>query len=399
MNRYHFGILATHPIQYFSPWYRALARHPHIDLQVFYAHRQTPEGQASAGFGVPFDWDLPLLEGYAHQFLQNKARHPNVSRFWGCDTPEIASLIAKRRFDAFLVQGWNIRCFWQAMRACWKTGTPVMIRGDSQLPMNPSAMKRVLKRWSHTWMIRRFDAYLVVGERAREYLLYYGADRAKMFEVPHAVDNDFFAEAGRTFRPDRNLLRKNWGISENSFVLLFAGKLIAKKRPMDFLQAVEQARNECPSICGLVAGDGPMQTEMKAYVKDHRLPVQFTGFLNQKEIPKAYVVSDALVLPSEGSETWGLVVNEAMACGLPAIVSDQVGCGPDLVIPGRTGDTFPLGDTAALSAILKQFCLQPERAREMGEQARRKVNSYSVARAVEGTVAALEFIKSRVPAT
>src|SRR5262249_59786496 len=100
------GILLTHPIQYYSPWLRALSGEQGIDLTVYYAHRQTPQGQAEAGFGVAFDWDVPLLDGYRYQFLRNIAGHANVSDYWGCDTPEIADVIAGERYDAFLVLGW-----------------------------------------------------------------------------------------------------------------------------------------------------------------------------------------------------------------------------------------------------------------------------------------------------
>src|SRR5439155_13127928 len=100
---YRLGLLSTHPIQYYSPWYRALSRESRIDLTVYYAHRQTAQGQAEAGFGVPFEWDVPLLNGYRHQFLRNVARRPNVFDYWGCDTAEVAGVIARDRYDACLV--------------------------------------------------------------------------------------------------------------------------------------------------------------------------------------------------------------------------------------------------------------------------------------------------------
>ncbi|HVO32660.1 MAG TPA: glycosyltransferase family 1 protein, partial [Elusimicrobiota bacterium] len=134
MAKWKVGILSTHPIQYYAPWYRALAERPEIDLTVFYAHRQTADEQARAGFGVAFDWDVPLLEGYRSEFLPNNSLQPDVSRFWGCDTPLIAKRIEQEHFDAFVVHGWNTLSFWQAIRACWSAETPVFVRGDSQLP-------------------------------------------------------------------------------------------------------------------------------------------------------------------------------------------------------------------------------------------------------------------------
>src|SRR5207248_1690512 len=115
----------------------------------------------------------------------------------------------------------------------------------------------------------------------------------------------------------------------------------------------------------LVVGDGELMTEARALAARERLPLTFAGFLNQTEIVGAYVAADCLVLPSDTGETWGLVVNEAMACGIPAIVSDQVGCGPDLVSDSVTGAMFPMGDIDALARCLIDFSADPQRLRRM----------------------------------
>jgi len=391
-NKYRLGILATHPIQYFSPWYRALAAHPEIELQVYFAHRQTPEGQAAAGFGVPFEWDQALLDGYSNQFLVNKSRKPSTDSFLGCDTPEISEIIAQKHFDAFLVSGWHAKSYWQAIRACWKTGTPVLVRGDSQLATNRSVIKQALKAPLYRWFIPRLDGYLIVGKRAKDYLIHYGAAEKKMFSVPHAVDNQFFKASAVEYRRDKSAWRRQWGLPAEGIVFLFVGKLLARKRPMDFLRALCQSAAGSPGIYGLVVGDGPLRSEMESYAKSYHVPVQFTGFLNQSAIPKAYAAADALVLPSDGSETWGLVVNEAMASGLPAFVSDEVGCGPDLILPGRTGEIFRCGNVEHLSTILSYARDNPESLRTKGEVARHHVESYSVEKGVQGMIEALKFV-------
>src|SRR3990167_7412105 len=185
------GLLATHPIQYYVPWYKALARQ--VDLEVFYGHRQTAEGQAAAGFEVAFEWDIPLFEGYQHRFLVNKAIKSDVSSFLGCDTPEIGAIIRRARFDAFIVHGWATKSYWQAMIACWMSGTPLLIRGDSHLFTARSRFYRIAKYPFYRSFIPWFNAYLVVGERARAYYRHYGADSRRMFFSPHAVDNVFFS--------------------------------------------------------------------------------------------------------------------------------------------------------------------------------------------------------------
>ena len=382
------GILSTHPIQYYTPLYRALAQV--VDLQVFYCHQQASSDHARTEFGVAFEWDVPLLGNYQHQFLSNRAARPDVSHFAGCDTPEIVSIIRRAHFDAFIVHGWYVKSYLQAMLACWQTGTPLLVRGDSHLGTRRAPLKRLLKEALYRGFIPRFDAYLVVGKRTREYYSYYGADARRMFFAPHAVDNRRFAARAAELRPQRAALRKAWGLPENALTFLFAGKLVPRKRPHDFIQAIRQAARKGRPIWGLMVGAGPLRAELEAVVAQHRLPVRFTGFLNQSAMSQAYAAANALVLPSDGSETWGLVVNEAMASGLPAIVSDQVGCVPDLIHEGRTGYCYPCGDVAALAARCAE--LTTESLAVMGAQARVHIAGYSVEVAVEGMLAAIHNV-------
>jgi glycosyltransferase involved in cell wall biosynthesis len=383
------GILSTHPIQYYSPWYRALAARADLDLTVYYAHRPTPADQAAAGFGVGFEWDVPLLEGYASVFLDNRARRPSLYGFWGCHTPEIAAVIRRGCFGAFIVHGWYNRSYWQAIRACWETRTPVLIRGDSTLQMARGPLRRAVKWVTHRAFVPRFDGYLVVGRRAREYYLAYGASPERMVFTPHFVDNDRFARAATEARPRRAELRRRWGLPEDGVVFVFAAKFIPKKRPLDFVRALALAARRVPRLGGLMVGDGPLREEIEAVIRDTGGPVHLAGFLNQSEIPEAYAAADGLVLPSDGTETWGLVVNEAMACGLPALVSDRVGCGPDLVRDGETGFVVPFGDVAALADRMAEVGNDPILVARLGAAASQLIQHYSVSAAAEGTARAV----------
>ena len=133
--------------------------------------------------------------------------------------------------------------------------------------------------------------------------------------------------------------------------------------------------------------------EAVTFAEQHSLPVTFAGFLNQTEIPAAYVASDCLVLASDYGETWGLVVNEAMACGRAAIVSDRAGCAADLVVEGKTGLTFPFGDVEALADRFVQAATNPTGLEEMGARARDRVSEhYSIRNAVQGTLSAVRSL-------
>src|SRR5262249_47124846 len=208
----------------------------------------------------------------------------------------------------------------------------------------------------------------------------------------HSVDNDFFKERAEIARTNRNQIRRDWNIPEDAIVFLLAGRLIPMKRPMDFLRAIRLAKDRKPKNFGLFFGDGQLRKEIDQTVRDEDLPVTLVGFLNQTEMPKAYGSSDALVLTSGGEETWGLVVNEAMACGLPAIVSDKVGCSPDLIQTGDTGATYPCGSVDELADLMVSWTSDIGKIVRQGSNAREWINRYSIQSALDGTLTALQSV-------
>jgi glycosyltransferase involved in cell wall biosynthesis len=392
MTRKRLAILTTHPIQYHGPWFRALGAHPDLDLEVLYCHKATPREQAAAGFGIEFDWDVSLLDGYRHRFLKNVASDPSVITFQGLDIPELNEIIATERFDALMINGWHYKSAWQAMRACWRNKTPVMVRSDSHLETERSIAKQVAKWPFYRWFIPKLDGCLAVGTWSRNYFLHYGARPDRVFIVPHVVDTDYFRRESVRLLPQCEDLRSRWGFDQGAVVFLFAGKFVEKKRPMDFVRAVGDAAKAGSPVAGLMVGDGPLRAICEEFAVSNSFPITFAGFLNQSEITEAYVAADALVLPSDGGETWGLVVNEAMACGLPCIVSDHVGCGPDMIVPNETGATFPLGDTGFLADLLISLGSRQSRLAEMGRLAGKKADAYSVKSAVGGVVKAVSEV-------
>jgi glycosyltransferase involved in cell wall biosynthesis len=322
---------------------------------------------------------------------------PKLGSFFALKAPHIADVLVRKECDAVLINGWHYKAAWQTILACWRLGIPVMVRGDSQLPSPRSRLrsKRLSKYPAYRCFIPRFDACLAVGARSRDYYLHYGAAPERVFLVPHAIEDNLFQHAAHRAQSRREELRRQWGLREQETVFLFAGKFIEKKRPMDFLRAIEATWHEVPNVAGLMVGDGPLRSACEQLADSHKLPVHFAGFLNQSRMVEAYAAADCLVLPSDGRETWGLVVNEAMSCSRPAIVSEAVGCAPDLVRDGRTGAVFPLGDVGALSKILLAFARDPARVRSMGERARAGLQSYSLEAAVQGVVDAVEAVTQR----
>lgn len=381
------GVLASHPIQYQAPLFRELAQR--LDLEVFFAHRQSASEQAAAGYGVAFDWDLDLLDGYRHAFLVNRARRPGVGRFSGCDTPEIDEHIRGGGFDAFLVTGWHLKCYWQAVAACRRAGVPVMVRGDSQLLTPRSSIKRWLKALVYPWLLRRLDAALYVGQRNRDYLVHYGVPGNRLFFVPHCVDTAFFANAA--VPEDRSATRASWGISCAGAAILFAGRLVDFKRPADLLEALAVLRGQGCDVAAVFAGEGEKRTGLETLGQRLGVPAVFLGFQNQTALPAVYAGADALVLPSDGAETWGLVVNEALACGTPCVVSDACGCAPDMIVPGVTGTVYPYGDISALAKAIQSSLCIPRNTPAI----RARSDAYSVSAAAAGILDACSWLIER----
>ena len=213
------------------------------------------------------------------------------------------------------------------------------------------------------------------------------------------MDNERFSRQAAALAPSRASIREAWGIPEDAFCVLFCGKFIPKKHPSALIAAARLLREttRVPAIHLLFAGSGELGGQLRqgcTVVFDAeagglqpapptalpwRPSATFTGFLNQTEISRAYVAADCLVLPSDAGETWGLVVNEAMASGLPCAASRACGCTEDLLSSEWPERAFEAGDAAGLAHAIEQIYS----ADRSGEAERHCVSPYSVAATVD----------------
>lgn len=383
MDAMRLAVFASHPVQYYAPLYRQLARE--IDIHVFFAHRPTPAQQA-VGFGVPFAWDVDVLSGFEHSFVRNVARHPGVDHFFGADTPDIHNLLRAGRFDAALAIGWGTKALVQGAVAARQLGLPVLVRGDSQLETPRSRLKKAVKALVYPPFLRLFSAALYVGARSRAYYEAYRFPQERLFFSPHCVDNEWFA--ARATAQARAQLRAECDISDQTKVALFAGKMVPFKRPLDLIEAAALLNAQGARIEIMTAGAGELDMQMGADAQARGVRLHRLGFCNQTRMPAVYAAADVLALPSIGRETWGLVANEALACGRPIVVSDACGCAPDLAADGAAGAIFAAGDAQGLADALRHVLDAPPSSDAIA----RKSAAYSLAAAAAGVHAALTHV-------
>jgi glycosyltransferase involved in cell wall biosynthesis len=358
-----------------------------VNLHVFFEHRTTPVDQARAGFGTAFEWDVDITSGYAHSFLENVARLPGTHHFFGCDTPGIGRRLREGQFDGLLVMGWHLKSYLQGLIAAKRIGLPVMVRGDSHLATPRSRFKAAGKALVYPYFLRLFDAALYVGRRSRAYYEQYGYPADRLFFSPHCVDTEWFSAQATT--EARLRLREYLKIAPETRVALFAGKLVPFKRPLDLAAAAAKSRRRGLNVEVMVAGDGELRSELAAAAQQAGVRLHLLGFYNQTEMPSAYAAADCLVLPSDGRETWGLVANEALACGRPIIVSDACGCGPDLASDPAVGRTFPVGNLDALSHAIAKITDGPPAAEAIIAVSRK----YTLRAAASGIATAMDRLQ------
>lgn len=387
--RLKLAIVATHPIQYYAPWFLHLAQQAGLDVRVFYLWDFGVAAHRDPGFQTTVRWDVPLLEGYAHEFVPNRSMVPGTSSYFGLWNPDLPERLRAWQPDAVLLTAYNFASIGYFLLRWGASDAPLIFRGDSHRLVPRHGLVDAFKRRLITAIFRRFGAALYVGSANREYFLLHGVPAERLFHSPHAVDNARFFAARASAEAAAPAWRHSLGIPDGHRIVLFAGKFEEVKRPLDLLRAFVGARLERASL--LYVGSGPQEAELRATAAE-RGDVFFAPFHNQSQMPLVYAASDVYVLPSV-AETWGLAVNEAMCMGRPVIVSDNVGCARDLVTGSQTGWTFEAGNVIALAGALKEALQDLSRLNAWGENARRKIEAFNYDAASAGLISALRFLK------
>jgi glycosyltransferase involved in cell wall biosynthesis len=378
------AIVTSHPIQYNAPWFKLLAESTAIHPGVFYTWEQSAAGaKYDPDFKERIEWNIPLLEGYEYRFVKNNASDPGTHHFKGLVNPTLNLELEAWRPDAILVFGWSFDSHLKCLRH-FHQKVPILFRGDSTLLDEKPGIRKHLRRWFLKWVYGHIDYALYVGSHNKDYFLKHGVGEDKLLYAPHAIDNGRFAQPDERYRQEAAEWRSRLHIAENDLVLLFAGKLEPKKNPFFLLDIAKRITS--PRFKIIFAGTGILEAGLRqAAAKDPR--IHFIGFQNQLQMPVVYRLADIYILPSKGpNETWGLGVNEAMACGCAIMMSEKAGGAVDLVKDGVNGITFRTDDVEKCSDWTLRMLEDRTQLEKMQQASRDRIADFTFAQIVESIV-------------
>jgi glycosyltransferase involved in cell wall biosynthesis len=388
-NQRRLAVIVSHPIQYYAPLYRRLAKRDDIEIKVFFTWHAAAASQYDPGFAQQVAWDIPLTDGYEYEVATNVSSRPGSDHFLGIRNPDLVRRVLNWKPDAVHVTGYAYASHLYAMRSFYKLGIPVLFRGDSHLldcePQWRLGLKKAVLRRVYSWA----SLCLYVGKHNYDYYRELGVPDSRLFYCPHSIEVERFSEPNEEFEKKARAWRKEQRIPDEARVLLFAGKFEPKKRPIELMNAV--ARMQDRHLVLVMVGNGELEGEVCQIA--NRAPDKFRilPFQNQSIMPVVYRLGDIFVLPSAYNETWGLGANEALACGRPVIVSDKVGGAPDLVkAAGDNCKVFRVDNWEDFQAKVTSLVSLNTDAAEM----RRRAKGFDIAATEAALVAVLKTLKN-----
>jgi len=361
----------THPIQYYSPMYKTISNDKEIDLIVYYFSDFSIKGYEDKEFGKTIKWDIPLLEGYKSKVLKNYASKQHGS-FFSYMNFGIYTEIKKHNYDLVVIHGWNTFSHLLVILSCLLTSTPYSLRGDTNSfdEESRTGFKQNLRKLFLKTIFNKASAIFYIGEQNKKFYEFFDVNEKRMFNMPFAVDNNYFKNYVTQINVSNE--KELLGIKKDMKVILFSGKLIAKKQCDLLINAL--SKNKSSQYILIVLGDGKDKKNLEILAHKRNVNILFLGFINQKDIPKYYWIADIFVLPSN-YEPWGLSINEAMNCECAIVVSDKVGAKDDLI--QDNGFIFKSGSVDNLANKLNVLIHDDEKLESFKQASQKIIHDYS----------------------
>ena len=392
------AILVSHPIQYFAPWHREIAKSKDIDLRVYFFCDWGVTSYVDPDFQVPVEWDIPLLEGYDHEFLSISKR-PEQLKFWQVDNPNVGEALDKFNPDVVKIFGYAYRTNWRVAAWAHRHQKPLLLYSDSNVRTQPNGWKRLAKQAIVGYFYSRVDGALFVGDNNLAYHQQYGLPRERLFPCVLPIDRKKLLSTVPVHDAARHAVRERFGIPSDAFVVMLCGKYVSHKRPLDLVAAAWAAKQNGLPVWSLLVGEGPERERIEEFCRREQVDnAVLTGFINQSSIPEYYAASDVIAVTSV-LDNHPLVVSEGGTFGLPAIVSDRVGCigKNDTAQPDINALIYPCGDRERLREAIERLYFDRDLYNRLSEASTRISESQDVTVAAESLASAVRKLQQLGP--
>jgi glycosyltransferase involved in cell wall biosynthesis len=354
------AFIVSHPTQFEVPLYKKITESDFLDIKVFFWTTDKTTNLIDPEIGRPPGWDFSLTEGYDYSILPKNTK--DCWTFLKCE------VFKSGNYDVVIVNSYMSQAGRLALLAGILFGKSTILRSDTTLLYHRAAWKRLLRSIILRSLFPFINAFMATGTLAQKHFLHYGVSPQKIFLFPYAVDNETLAHQCQYYREQREDIRAMLKIKPDITVILGVLKFVAREGVFDLLRAYAQLVTNYPKLSLVLVGDGEQKESLIDYVQSNKIAgVIFAGYQCYSQLPKYYALADIFVHPAI-CEPWGVSVNEAMACGLPVIISSLVGASYDLVQDGENGFIYHGGDIASLRNALERFLLSPEKHDAMGKK-------------------------------
>ncbi len=387
MKKFKLAIVQSDATQFDGPLFRKLSKSDSIELIVYFTGNNALVPSHDPELNRKTGWDHDISSGYQFHLIPPAFFIGRLILLYK---------ILSTRHDLIIVAGYvKLICLIIAL-LCRLAGVPVGLRSDSTfLYQNENSFKWKLKDIILPWLFKLFTTGHPTGSLAKTYLIHYGFSEESLFLYPYNVDNDYLMERCNASLKQQTEIKSLFGIDKNDFMVLGVLKFVPREDPITLLNAFARIVSEFPDAHLIMVGDGELSQEINRTVRKTGIKnVHLPGYVPYSHLPWYYGVAAVFVHPAI-HESWGVSVNEAMACGVPVITADTVGAGVDLIVPGQTGLIFKAGDSESLAACIVQLISNPNLRKTMNTNARERISDWSYSQTEKSLIQALQYITTQ----
>jgi glycosyltransferase involved in cell wall biosynthesis len=337
------SIFVSHPTQYHAPIFRELSKNENLIINIYYFYKHGSVRSYDNDFKKSFKWDGSLLKYYKYEFIVEQKSNIKIINILQ-SLSKIKKCITNS--DAVLVFGWNNFFYLSIIFYAYISSKILILLAENNLLKKKNFLIKKIKRIIIYFFLKFFDYFLSIGTNNKNYYLYHGVNKNKIYQTFYTVDTDFFKNFNSNFAFSKEI-NKKFFIKKKNFIFIWVGKFIERKNPTEVIKAIQFLKNNNFHL--FMIGSGPLLNSCRQYIKDHSINnIHIVGFKNQNQLKKFYSISNCLVLSSK-YETWGLVLNEAMSSGLPCIATKSSGAVHDLIRHGSNGYIYNSGSVEQLA--------------------------------------------------